>query len=626
MKKIGKLFLLLLLFGLLGQPGLMSPAIAQDDDQDEFVERPASEDLLPETTVLYAQLANVRDMVEKMQRSSGGKLMQNEKIANLTGEMMSQVRDMYSEVEDQVGLSIDEIASLPAGEIVIAMIAPKRKRPVPLIMIEVGTKNEAVDKALDRGRDLLAEQGEDIEVEEGEEVVFETVGSGDERFTFFKKDGLLVGCSDRTELDNLLIRWAGGEVEKIRPLSKNRKFITIMNRCRGTQESPPELRFYIDPIELARSANRGSAGAQMAINMLPILGLDGFLAAGFSSIMEVEEFESVFHGHVLLANPRKGILEIVAMKPGDYRPESWVPSNVTNYMTTSWDVPKMYSEIGQIVDTFMGEDAFENQVQENINDEIGIDFYEDFIKTLSGRITYTQWVVPPARVNSNVNVIAFGLRDKDKFLETMDIFMERIQEENEDEVILQTREYKGVTIWSQPDEQIDRQQERLRERMEERGQPMVELRSDQPCFAIVNDDFVFSTDLKFLEVAIDTDRGDLEPLRTEARYAAVSKKIARILKTDTPSAIFYSQPEDVMRMLFEVAASDDVNSFLDRQSEENEYLARFKRTVDENPLPDFEEVKQFFQPSGAFITSDETGYHMFGFQMRTEEEAEEAKK
>ena len=76
------------------------------------------------------------------------------------------------------------------------------------------------------------------EVEEGEEVVFETVGSGDERFTFFKKDGLLVGCSDRTELDNLLIRWAGGEVEKIRPLSKNRKFITIMNRCRRRSRFP----------------------------------------------------------------------------------------------------------------------------------------------------------------------------------------------------------------------------------------------------------------------------------------------------------------------------------------------------------------------------------------------------
>ena len=61
--------------------------------------------------------------------------------------MVRQAEDDSKQVTRKIELiGIDD---LPAGEVVIAMIAPKRKTPVPLFIVETGTKNEAVEKALE---------------------------------------------------------------------------------------------------------------------------------------------------------------------------------------------------------------------------------------------------------------------------------------------------------------------------------------------------------------------------------------------------------------------------------------------------------------------------------------------
>ena len=64
----------------------------------------------------------------------------------------------------------------------------------------------------------------------------------------------------------------------------------------GSKKYSPDLLFYVDPIELARSSFRGEMQAQFVINFLPLLGLDGILAIGGSSTMFVDEFESVRPG------------------------------------------------------------------------------------------------------------------------------------------------------------------------------------------------------------------------------------------------------------------------------------------------------------------------------------------
>ena len=99
---------------------------------------------------------------------------------------------------------------------------------------------------------------------------------------------------------------------------------------------------------------------------------------------------------------RKGILEMLAFKPGDYRPEPWVPESATTYYSTSIDLRKMMVELEKVVDLVAGEGEFRKRLENDINQEIGFDIEEDLINSLTGRATIFNWMEPPARFTSQV--------------------------------------------------------------------------------------------------------------------------------------------------------------------------------------------------------------------------------
>ena len=587
--------------------------------------RPKTEDLLPENTVLYLQIEDIRDMIEKMTDSNFGQMLSDERISPLVSEMYQQGMDAYSNVEDFVGLSMEEIQSLPSGELCFAVVAPKRQEPAIVFLVDMDPENEAVTKAVDRFKEFVEEQafqegfeGSAIEEEETDEIVFETINTQDDPVYMFRKDGTVVGSNNEQVLKDVWERWNERPVDNVRTLAENRKFVTIMNRCRGTKESPPEFRVFVDPIEFARATTRGNFAAQAALNFLPILGLDGLLGVGGSALFGEQDFESVFHGHVLLSNPRKGLFEMLALKPADYQPQSWVPHDTVNYMTTSWDVQTMYAELEKIVDAFSSDGSFQENVQSRINDELGIDLKLDVIDQMTGRVTYAQWNVLPARVNSVANIFSLEVSDPAKAEEMIDLFVERIRQDAGDEVMVED-DYKGQVYWKQSDSSVNERMDRRRQRQEERGGMSMEIRPTQGCFMLLNDQFVICDSVQALERVVDTDRGDELAMVDDEMFQMVTNKMTRLLGTDMPAALFYSRPAEQIKMWMEIAQSENTRDMMDEAALDNPFVAGMKRAMDDNPLPDFEEIKGYFPPQGAFITDDETGYHFLAFSLKSED-------
>ena len=576
--------------------------------------RPKTEDLLPETTVLYVQIEDIRDMIEKMTDSNFGQMLADERINPLISEMYQQGLDAYSNVEEFVGLSLEEIRSLPSGELCFAVVAPKRQEPVIVFLIDMDPENEAVAKAFDRAKEFAEQQGTPVEEEEAEEIVFETLlVDGEDPVTVFRKDGTLVGSTDEQVLKDIWERWNDRPVDKIRSLAENRKFVTIMNRCRGTKESPPEMRVFFDPIEFVRGTTRGNFTAQAALNFLPILGLDGLLGVGGSVLFGEQDFESVFHGHLLLANPRKGIFEMLALKPADYQPQSWVPYDTVNYMTTSWDAQTMYAEVEKIVDAFSSEGNFQENVASGINEELGLDLKEDIIDQLTGRVTYAQWNVQPARLNSTANIFSIEMADPAKAEEMIDLFIERIREDAGEDNIVED-DYKGQVFWKQSDSSVNERRELL-----DNNELPVELRVTQGCFTLLNDQLIICDSVQALERVVDTDRGDEPAMADDELFRMVTRKMTRLLGTDMPAALFYSRPAEQIKMWLEIAQSEDARDMMDATALENPFVAGLVQAMDDNPLPDFDEIKQYFPPQGSFITDDETGYHFLAFSVKSED-------
>ena len=597
---------------------MSSTALGQRDP-----DRPKIETLLPETTLAILQVADVRDLMGKLQATEGMAFFEEEDVAPLAERIFEEGRNAYEKVEEDVGLSLDEIQSLPSGEMVIALVAPRRKKPALLFIVEVDDDNEAVDKALkvvEEKSEVDGEKVEDGELEAGVEV--RKMMLDDQRVFMARRDGLVIYCQNEDVLNDIFLRWDGqGDDLKARPLTNNRSFVTIMNRCASKKGLEPELKFFVNPIALYKSFARVQAEMQAGLLMIAPLGLDSLEGFGGAVILGDEDYDMIFRGHLHLSSPRKGVTKVISLKPDDYELEDWMPSEAHSYMTTSWDVPQMYNEIRRLVD-LLGEGTFDNFVKENIDDEMEMSFENEVLAQFSGRISLSQITSVPGKMNSSSWIVGMRLKDTDEATEVAEKIVEFL---NGDDGNIEASMHEGVKYWSVSQDSIDerneRREKRRRERAKQRGREFNDnskfratLRIPRPTVSIVEDTLIFTDSIEAFEQVVATSNGDAESLKNDADFIAMQEKMIKLLGTDMPVAMSYSQPEKQLQAFIEYASSDATKTLVDSYSEDNEFFKVLKGVMDDHELPSMEVWSKYLKPQGWFATSDDQGYHMLWFQ------------
>lgn len=606
--------------------------------EDSIPERPKTEMILPETTVAMVQLPDFQAAVEKMRETGAGKMMTDDSIASLVDGLMEEAELAYDDVKDDVGIELSDLKSLPDGEITFAVIAPRRANPEYMIIMDLNGEEGVLDRVMKRGREMIPKEEnapeddeEDFPVEEGFEI--ESFNADGRRIHFFQRENTIVASTSTSELYDLIDRWMGREVEKTRPLASNRKFVTIMNRCAGTQDLDPEFRFFVDPIAVAKSSTRGNASARFTINLLPLLGFDSLSAIGGAMFLDEEEYESVMHAHVLLTNPRTGIFALLAFRPTEYEPEDFIPQSTVNHMMVSLDAPKAYAELTKIVDSFMSPGAFESAVDKNVNEELGLDLKEDIINSIDGRITWFQWIEEPAIINSTRSGMAFRLKDPEKFEMLMDKMTERFNNDfggkDKTSDSIEKRDYRDITIYAEPRSKVDARNNRDKERKGRRRnrkpktsdfRSKMERRIESPQMAIFGDCLVISFNSnELMKTMIDTFQGEGERLIDDQNYGRIVDESHRLLNNELPMANFYSDPKRQLKWFLELADADQTKEVLTKAAESNKFISGIMQRIEENPLPPFEQLGKYLSQSGGFMSDDDTGLHMLFFTLKSEE-------
>ena len=632
---------------------LPSYAVFASPQSEDIPERPKTEMILPETTVALVQVSNFRDALEKLKESSMGRMAADEAIAPLIDGLWEELETVYGEVQEDVGLELSDLTSLPDGEITFAVIAPRRQNPEYLIIMDLNQEEGVLDRVMERGRKILDSPNYDLSDEDDtggdDEVAANEDGFEIDSFRvdgknvhFFRHESTLVACTSLSELNDLIERWMGREVEKARPLSANRKYVTIMKRCEGTNDLDPEFRFFVDPMRLAKSSTLGTPSSRIVIGMLRVLGFDSLAATGGTMFLDVEEYESVMHGHVLLTNPRNGIFGLLAFKPTEYAPEEFVPKAVVNHITISVDAPKAYAELTKIVNSildgsfledenfdrtveetpFLADEYFERTVEETVNEELGISLKEDIIDSIDGRMTWFQWIEEPAVIGT-CSAIAFRLKDTEKF---KTLFEQMVDEANGD-LSFESRDYRGVTIYAEPRSKIEARNERIAPRKnrnqknKDEKQEQVETRFETPQVAIFGDCLVISLNSdKLMRTMIDTHLGEGDQLVDDENYARIVNESQLLLDNKLPMANFYVDLKRQLKWMMEVVNMEQTEKVMDGAAEGNKFIAGFKRRLDENPLPDFDQLEQYFSQAGGYMSDDDTGLHMLFFTLKSGEE------
>ncbi len=573
--------------------------------------RPSAPDLLPESTLAIVRIHDTQALIQKFKNTGFGRMTQDEQIQPLLGDLYTSASDAFKPVKEQVGLSLTELLTLPHGEITLAVVAPKTGPPAVVVMLDVGEGLPHAEKLLEVAEKAIIADGTPLKQEkyrDNELKIVEPRGEAAQSVIQFTKDGTLCLVSNMDVAKDILDAWddvepAEGEKPQ-RRLSANRKYNLIMKRCQGTQKARPELTAYVDPIELAGVATRGNFAAQTGLAVLPVLGLDGLEAAGASIIFPDEQFDDIAHFHLMLDNPRAGILEMLALKEGDTKPQNWVPADAAAYATLNWDVEKTYKTLGTLYDSFRGEDAMAMEVQRNISEELDIDFEEDIINALDGRVTYVRWIERPARLLSQGSMVGLGLKDSKEFAGTLKSLISKVPEGR-----VVKKAFNGVDYYQAARPAREGDEENPERAARRAARP-------RPCMAILGDTLLLTDRSAFLEKAITTSRNPTNSLSEQLDYKLITSKIRSHLGNKKPGMISFERPEEGMKMLYELATGDETREQLATQAENIEVFRVLNTALKDNPLPPFKVISQYLSPRGGMMTNDETGFHYTAFTIK----------
>jgi hypothetical protein len=609
-------------------------------------DRPAAPYLLPEETLVYVRVADSRDLAAQFQETAIGRMLQDEELKPLLKHLYGSAVDAFTEIEEQVGLSLPALLEIPQGEACLAVVASENGPPAVILLLEVGDRLRSANVLLDRGKEALVAQGATVTTEmvgDTSLAIYQMQGGRQRRVVQCERDGVVILASDVDATKNLLSRWdakqqaddkntdgndADGknnddprsDDEKPKALVDNSKFMTIMSSCRRSDEEKPQLTWFVDPIELARAATGNSGAGRAGLALLPVLGLDGLHGVGGSVLLADEEFDTIAHIHVLLDSPRAGIIKMVAFESGDTTPEPWVPGDVASYLTLNWDVDQTYRAAGKLYDSFFGEDMFKTEAQQRIGAPLDLDFEKDVLGAVSGRFTLITWFEKPARLNSRSMLAGVQLKDamvtQKKLDETLARFPDRFEKETFGRVTYYRANVEGrIARPADGGRPADGEPP-----AEDEGAPggRVEFRRPEPCLAILGDYLIATDSQTLLREAILTNITPARSLSEQLDYKLIASKVGRQPGGDSPAMVTFRRPEQEVRLLYDLIASETNRQRIAAGAENNRFLKAVNDALEENPLPPFSVLADYLAPGGGMMTNDETGLHYMAFTLKRE--------
>lgn len=568
-----------------------------------FAQRPSAPRLLPNKTLAYLRIDDTRDLKAKMGETGMGKMMADPQIAPILGTFYSTFVGQLQGMQDAIGLNLDELLSVPNGELAVAVVATKTE-PAFVIMLEAGEEMPALEVLLDRGRQAAENNGGSYAEKEVGKISIRSLGGrrGGEGLHYFIDSGVMVGSNRADYAEQLAMIWTGNGIDH-KPLADNRDFTTIMSRCVGTEGERPQVSFFVDPLAIVREAGKNSGGSIALLAGLKTFGVDGIKGVGGSAIIAPNEFDSIIHGHLLLNANRQGIMKVIRPKAGPTTPEDWVSEQANSYFTMNWELEKTFNAIESLVDTFAGEGTVENRFVKEANKNLNIDFRNDILALLNDRLTLVQLIVPPKKINSQANVYAVHVKNASRMkTEILPKIIESVKGRGGPEI--KSKLFGDATVYYL-DIQVPNAEER-------------NIRIPQPAFCILDDQFVASDSLQAIENVIQFNSSGDGLLSESIEFKLVRDRIKAQLKNSEMSILAYQRPEETMRLMYDLATDPNNIDNLERIAENNPFLLSLITAVRSKKLPPFEVFAKYLAPGGAFIVDEENGIHYTGFSMRRE--------
>ncbi|MCA9127686.1 MAG: hypothetical protein KDB22_11395 [Planctomycetales bacterium] len=599
----------------------MQAELASGQSDGEQAQSITAPKLFPAKTLAYLRIDDVRELKEKLGESSLGKLANDDELKPILSEFYGSLVNSTQRMQDVIGLNLDEVLSIPTGELAVALLPSSngnrdsdaddeaqngRRARVPAVamLLDAGDEITGVQVMIQRIESSMPADFQQTHKEVDRLTLhrFANPNRRNQQFAYFIDGGVMVGCSDPDQLETMANAWLSGSSDW-ETLAEHGKFVSIMSRCVGTEGERPQVSFYADPLALVRQLAPQNTGTMIALAALPVLGIDGIEAVGGSWIVSPPDFDSISHFHLLLSSPRRAVLNLLRPKSGSTSPEDWIPDTVASYSTINWDLASTLQGVEQLFNKFRGgEDAFQTQLLTPASERIDVDIRKDILDNLEGRITVLQGFVRPVKLNSGSNVYAFRLKNptyfKDNVLpKLMAVVEERI------EVRLESFGSLRVHVF-----QVGRGQRG--------GNQSETIRVPEICVTMIDDYVVISDSEYMMRQLSSCINGTLSKLSESIEYDLIEKRISAQLQEKECAAITFARPEESLQLFYELARDSNNRERLRQVAGENGFFKALLAALDNHKLPPFSQISQYLAPGGGFLVDEETGLHYMTFSLR----------
>jgi hypothetical protein len=609
-------------------------------------ERPSAMKLFPEETVVFVRMANAHDFGEKFQQTSMGRMVRDPQLKPFIDNLYGKAGDLYAQhAEGKLGITWDDLKKLPKGEVAFAVVARDHGTPALLMLVDQGDEVSVADKLVDKALDYAEKHGGEFSKEKIGDVDVTVVRDHEHNrnhmFGVFERDNTIVVATEPNVLRNVLWHWdhpgeatpsqaasgdkpasdavasksddkAAGEPKDksqkpkeeefvpTRTLAENTRFATIVHACRRKQDPPPQVLFYADPIALVRNIGQTQGGIQMALAMMPMLGIDGLSCIGGAATYATNEYDGLAQFHVLLENPRSGILQLPAFIAGDTTPQAFVPRAIEAYRAWNWDLRASYDRLIAMVDRFAGKGTVERFVKGNISDKLGIDVPVQIVDNLKGRYTWMTGYDRPSHLRGQQHVLAVQLKDEKAVAEALKTVKAKYPD------LFEEKHFGGVTYYAiMPKGFKDKPEDE---------RPM------NPFVAITDGYLFVGTSAQQFERCITARDGTVDRLVDSDEYKRTSAVIGHETAGTTPVLFATDRLEETVRQWYDLLTSPKTRQQLNENKAKNPILAALAETLEQNQLPPFEVLVPYFAPGGGILYDTDNGYHGISFTLRTKAE------
>jgi len=565
--------------------------------QSALAQRPTAPELMPASTLAVVRIVDMPLLAEKFNQTALGRIGQDPQMKPLIGSLYRSAQDAFKQIEAQVGLPLDQLLKIPQGEVCVGFVASRDPEQEHGFIAVIDTKDQVTQarKLLAAAEELARRNGGGRSADKfGEHDVMVYTGLGKGRVFGVERDGSFIFATNRPLMDSVLANLSGAGLE--RTLADSDKYQTVMNRCSGGGDRP-HVTFYVDPIELIHRLASGSL-ASTGLALFPVLGLDGLQAVGGTMTFASGEFDQVQHFHVLLDNPRLGVIDAVALSSGDTTPEPWVPGDAISYSTIHWDLRHTLNVSARLYNGIMGDEALERELRNRISEPLGVDFEREIVPQITGRVSHAQWVEKPVRINSITTLVGVQLKDSAAFKPTLDKFVQRLGDR------VERSQYGTVNYWTVKGGQ--------------RGGRELgpNLRRPQPCFGLVGDYLLMTDSLKAFQEAVASQTNPDNSLASSLDFKLITSKIKQQRGGDAPGAVMFQRPEEGLRFWYDLASAENTRTRLAEQADKNRFFGSLNQALSQNPLPPFAVLAEYMAPAGGMIVNDETGIHYMTFTLK----------